>query len=86
MGNDVHKSKVEKIKMVFQKYGICNNDCVFITDTLGDMREATKMNVGSIGVTWGFNKPNVLKLGNPFCITERPSDLPLAIFEYFNKK
>jgi len=37
MGNDIHKSKVEKIKMVFEKHDISSNNCVFITDTLGDM-------------------------------------------------
>lgn len=51
MGNDVHKSKVEKMKMVFEKYKVKANDCIFITDTLGDMREAEKMSVETIGVT-----------------------------------
>lgn len=50
MGNDVHTSKVEKIKMVFNKYNINSDDCVFITDTLGDMKEASKLKVGTIGV------------------------------------
>jgi len=57
MGNDVHTSKVEKIKMVFSKYNIGSDDCVFITDTLGDMKEASKLNVGTIGVTWDLINP-----------------------------
>ena len=40
MGNDVHKSKVKKMKMVFEKYGVAAKDCIFITDTLGDIHEA----------------------------------------------
>jgi len=55
MGNDVHTSKVEKIKMVFSKYNIGSEDCVFITDTLGDIREASDSGVGAIAVSWGFN-------------------------------
>jgi len=86
MGNDVHKSKVEKIKMVFAKYGVGSSDCVFVTDTLGDMREATKMDVGSIGVTWGFHDPETLDRGNPFRLIETPAALPGAISDYFAKR
>ncbi len=83
MGNDVHKSKVEKIKMVFEKYGIGPKDCVFITDTLGDMREATRAGVKSIGVTWGFHKPETLLRGEPFGLVEKPIELSTATGGYF---
>lgn len=83
MGNDVHKSKVEKIKMVFEKYSVEANDCVFITDTLGDMREAEKMSVGTIGITWGFHTPETLQHGKPFRLVEKPSDLLVAVADYF---
>ena len=46
MGNDVHKSKEEKIRMVFSEYGDASaSDCVFITDTLGDIREAERTEI-----------------------------------------
>jgi phosphoglycolate phosphatase len=83
MGNDVHKSKVEKIKMVFERYHTGPDSCVFVTDTLGDMREATKMAVPSIGVVWGFNARETLQKGNPFRLVETPSDIVDAIQEYF---
>lgn len=83
MGNDVHKSKVEKIKMVFEKYGTGPKNCVFITDTLGDMHEAEKMGVPSIGVTWGFSAPEPLKRGNPIALVNTPSELREAIAEHF---
>jgi len=82
MGNDVHTSKVEKAKMVFKKYGVGAPDCVFITDTLGDMREASLAGVRSIGVTWGFHKKDKLLKGNPFCIIEKPEDLNSIVCEY----
>ena len=75
MGNDVHKSKVEKIKMVFEKYNITADDCLFITDTLGDMREATKAGVKSIGVTWGFHTPETLSKGSPIKLVYTPEEL-----------
>lgn len=83
MGNDVHKSKVEKIKMVFKNYNIGSDDCVFITDTLGDMREASCKNVGAIGVTWGFHDSKRLLLGKPFRLVEKPNDLLSAVSYYF---
>jgi len=85
MGNDVHKSKVEKMKMVFEKYGVGAKDCVFVTDTLGDMREAEKMGVGTIGVTWGFHTPETLLTGKPFRLIEKPNDLLSAVSDYFSK-
>ena len=85
MGNDVHTSKVEKIKMIFSKYKISPEKCVFITDTLGDMREAQKTKVGTIGVSWGFHKIETLLFGKPFRIANKPSDLLVAISDYFAK-
>lgn len=86
MGNDVHNSKVEKIKIVFSKYGITHNHCVFVTDTLGDIREAAHMKVDAIGVSWGFHESETLSKGKPFRIIDKPGDLPLVISEYFNNK
>lgn len=83
MGNDVHKSKVEKIKMVFENYNIGSDDCVFITDTLGDMREASRKDVGAIGVTWGFHESERLLRGKPFRLVEKPNDLLSAVSDYF---
>lgn len=83
MGNDIHKSKVEKIKMVFEKYGVGSKDCLFITDTLGDMHEAEKMGVPSIGVTWGFCTPETLQKGNPIKLVNTPEELKNAIAEQF---
>ena len=85
MGNDVHKSKVEKIRMVFEEYNIGPNDCVFITDTLGDIYEASRKNVGSIGITWGFHEPERLLRGKPFRLVEESNDLLTTVSDYFKR-
>ena len=85
MGNDVHASKVEKMKMVFEQYDTTPKNCVFITDTLGDLREAIKAGVGTIGVLWGFHDRERLSRGNPFRLVEKPQDLMSAVLEYFSK-
>lgn len=84
MGNDVHKSKIEKIKMVFEEYSVEAGNCVFVTDTLGDMREAGKMSVGAIGITWGFHTTKTLLNGKPFRLIENPNDLLATVSDYFN--
>ncbi len=83
LGNDVHPSKIEKIKMIFDKYDLSPEDCVFVTDTLGDIREGNQVGVGSIGVTWGFHSVEVLAQGNPFRLINHPDQLIETISDYF---
>lgn len=83
MGNDVHKSKIEKIKMVFAKYGVNSSNCVFITDTLGDLREASHTGVKAIAVDWGFHPRETLLKGEPFVIVDKPNQLEGAVSNIF---
>ncbi|MCX6791019.1 MAG: HAD-IA family hydrolase [Candidatus Gribaldobacteria bacterium] len=85
LGADVHKSKIEKIKMVFEKYGTGVADCVFITDTLGDLREANKLNVQSLAVTYGVHNEATLSNGNPIALIRRPQDIVAEVEKYWNK-
>lgn len=83
LGNDVHTSKVEKMNILFERYELAPAHCVFVTDTLGDMREAEKADVGTIGVSWGFHEHERLQKGNPFKIVDHPHELPGAVNTYF---
>jgi phosphoglycolate phosphatase len=83
LGGDVHESKVEKIRMIFEKNKLTSDDCVFITDTLGDMHEAKEHGVGTIGVSWGWHKHATLEKGIPFRIVDTPAELPDAVDDYF---
>lgn len=85
MGSDVHTSKVEKIKMVFEKYATTRESCVFITDTLGDLREAEKMGVESIAVSWGFNTIETLRKGKHVILVGKPEEIPPAISTFFKE-
>jgi phosphoglycolate phosphatase len=86
MGSDVHKSKVEKIKMIFNKYNIKASDCVFITDTLGDLREAEKAGVSSLAVTYGFHEKERLQKGNPAGYINSPQEMAREIEKYWDKR
>ncbi len=50
---DISKSKVEKFQIIKDKYGVNQKDVIFITDTLGDLREADIAGVPTVAVTWG---------------------------------
>ena len=83
--NFIDANKTERMKMVFKKYKIEPKDCLFITDTLGDIKEASSLGVQSVGVAWGFQgKGNLLK-GNPVSIAEKPKELLDIVSDYFKE-
>ncbi|MCK5594161.1 MAG: HAD family hydrolase [Candidatus Aenigmarchaeota archaeon] len=68
LGFENHKSKVDKFKVLFDKYGLCHDNCVFITDTLGDILEANKVGVETVAVDFGFHSKERLEKGRPYKI------------------
>lgn len=82
-GATTHKSKVEKFKMIFKQYNLKPNECVFITDTIGDIKEARQVKVGSIAVTWGYHGKELLADQKPLAIIQKPDDLLLTIKKLF---
>jgi len=86
MGGDVHKSKTVKIQMVLEQSKAKPEDCVFVTDTLGDMKEAAQCNVKSIGVTWGFHERERLEKGNFFALVDTVQELSRTIHSFFAKR
>ncbi len=50
---EVARSKVEKFKLIQDKYSVSTDKLLFITDTLGDIREADEAGVPTVAVTWG---------------------------------
>ncbi len=79
LGFDFHVSKVVKLNKLLNDHSISSNDCVFITDTLGDILEANECKIKSIAVTWGLHEKETLEKGNPALIIDNPIDLESAI-------
>ncbi len=50
---DVSYSKVAKFQLIAEKYKVEAKDMLFVTDTLGDIREADSAGVPTVAVTWG---------------------------------
>ncbi|MDO8490058.1 MAG: HAD family hydrolase [bacterium] len=85
LGSDVHSSKVEKIRMLMEKYNTSPEECVFITDTLGDIREANTVGIDTIGVLWGFHDRETQNRGKVAHHAESPHELPDLITQHFSK-
>jgi len=81
LGSETHKSKVEKFKILFDKYGFGPNDCVFVTDTLGDIIEGNKVGVKTVGVDFGFHERERLERANPFRIVSSFDEIVEVIDE-----
>ncbi|MDB5204623.1 MAG: HAD-superfamily hydrolase, subfamily variant 1 [Candidatus Taylorbacteria bacterium] len=50
---DVTKDKVEKFKLIEEKYDREKKGMLFVTDALGDIRDADVAQVPTVAVTWG---------------------------------
>ena len=52
---DISKDKVEKFRIIAERYGLTKDEMVFVTDALGDVRDADAAGVTTIAVTWGVH-------------------------------
>ncbi|MCK5081052.1 MAG: HAD family hydrolase [Candidatus Moranbacteria bacterium] len=75
LGYNFSKSKVKKFKHLFNKYKLQPQDCIFVTDTLGDIKEANEVKLKTIAVDFGFHNSEILKRGKPFKIISDFEDL-----------
>ncbi len=75
LGMESHLSKVEKFKRLFKEHSLTKDNCVFVTDTLGDILEATKVGLKTIAVDYGFHSREQLEKGKPIKIISHLGDL-----------
>ena len=81
LGFETHKSKVEKFKILLERYNLNKDESIFITDTLGDILEANKVGIKTIAVDFGFHERERLERGNPFKIISSFNDIRKIIFK-----
>jgi HAD superfamily hydrolase (TIGR01509 family) len=74
-GAEVHRSKVTKFKMLAEKYSIDLSRALFVTDTLGDLREAEQVGLPAIAVSWGYHPHSHLELGRKIALVHSVSEL-----------
>lgn len=73
IGSDNNIGKVEAIRKIKKKYA--GSEIFYIGDTKGDMLEARKAGVKSVGVTWGYHTYKEIKEAKPDFIVEKPEEL-----------
>ncbi len=75
LGMESHRSKIEKFKFIFDKHNLTAKECVFITDTLGDILEANQVGIKTIAVSYGFHPKETLQKGKPHKIISSLNEL-----------
>ena len=83
LGFNLLQNKTAKINGLLKKYGASPKDALFVTDTLGDIREGTTAGVACIGVTWGTQDRDTLAKGEPYAIVDTVPELEEAIEKFF---
>jgi len=74
-GKEAGHSKTDKIRDAVARFGARVENAIFITDTLGDLKEANAAGIRSIAVTWGFHDRATLENGNPQVIISAVPEL-----------
>lgn len=68
LGRDFSSSKVKKLQYLLDKYNLSKDDCLFVTDTIGDLKEANMVGIKSVAVSWGYHGEDLLRTERPFKI------------------
>jgi len=58
---ELSKSKTEKLELIKEKYNSSRQDMLFVTDALGDVREADIAGIPTIAVTYGVHDESYFK-------------------------
>lgn len=86
LGLESHKSKIEKFKLLMEKYGLNQENCLFVTDTLGDILEANQIGLKTIAVDFGFHERARLEQGRPLKIISDFRELSMEIKNLMENK
>ncbi len=75
LGKEAHESKVEKFRHIAREENLSLKEVLFVTDTLGDLKEAEKVSMPSLAVIFGYHPREVLLSGNPYKLVDTWKDL-----------
>jgi phosphoglycolate phosphatase len=75
LGRETAHKKVKKFRILERDFEISSEDTIFITDTLGDVKEAHQAGYKVLAETFGFHDKKRLKKGNPEWLADSWGDL-----------
>jgi len=78
-GANTEQYKTKKFKMLMEKHDLSEEEILFVTDTLGDVREAHEVGIASIAITGGYHDREKLESGQPFAIVDSWQELQEVI-------
>lgn len=84
LGAETHQSKSRKFQMIFERWEAEPGDAIFVTDTLGDIREANEVGLASIAFAGGLHSRELLEKGKPWAIADTAPEVFAAIRRYFS--
>ena len=79
------KKKSDKFNLIFNK-NINPKDCIFITDTLGDLYESNEVGIQTIAVDFGYHSPELLKKGNPNYMVSSLAEMEGILDRFINDR
>lgn len=74
-GLETHKLKTYKFEKILKEFSLKEDECIFITDTLGDILEANEVGISTIAVDFGYHERKRLEKGNPLKIISKFEEL-----------
>ena len=83
VGADEEVSKTKRLKKCIEK--LKPNNVLFVTDTVGDIKEAKAVGIPVIAVTWGYQSYPQLKKEQPLALVRTPQDLVQTITTHFKQ-
>lgn len=72
-------NKSKKLQRALIDNDVALGHSLFITDTLGDLREAEAVGMMTIAVSWGYHRAEVLQAGWPKVVVDRPEEIVGAV-------
>lgn len=70
LGQEAHTSKVEKFKRLFAEEGFSAHETLYLTDTAGDIKEAKKVGLRTLAVTFGYHPRKLLAEHEPTALAD----------------
>lgn len=80
-GSETDMLKTKKFELAMKNFDFNKNECVYVTDTVGDVLEARKVGINSIAVDFGYHGRERLEKSKPLKIVSSFDELRDSIFE-----
>ena len=75
LGSENSFGKADKMKEIIVENRLVPDQCLFVTDTADDIKEAHLVGVPVLAVTWGYGRIDEISKAGPEAIINKPSEI-----------